>query len=149
MRISKLLRNGVFIGTSLFLNSTAFADNCTGYDTLVTTNADTRDLGNGMTLTTFQAESIVITEDSIYNLATGQCSGTALATPDGKVRSNGHCARHDKDGHTQSIEWSQGPGAERNVEVNRRNREVCQQDRLWLVSERQGGWKDGSDQVGR
>jgi hypothetical protein len=116
MKTNKLLRSGFVVGIGLFLCGTAVAaDNCTGYDILVTTNAETRDLGNGMTLTTFQAESALTSDDSIYNLATGQCSGTALATPDGKVRSSGHCARHDKDGHTQSIEWAQAPGAEKGM----------------------------------
>ena len=115
MRTKKLATIAVAVGTGLFLCGTALADTCTGYDVLVTTSADTRDLGNGMTLTTFQAESILTSEDSIYHLATGQCSGTALATPDGKVQSRGHCARHDKDGHTQSIEWSQGPGADKGM----------------------------------
>jgi hypothetical protein len=115
MRTRELLLSGMIVGGGLFLCCTAFADTCTGYDMLVTTSADTRDLGNGMTLTTFQSESILISEDSVYHLATGQCSGTALATPDGKVRSNGHCARHDKDGHTQSIEWSQAAGADKGM----------------------------------
>ena len=113
MRTTELLRSGFVLGAGLLLWSTAFADNCTGYDMLVTTSTATRDLGNGMTLTNFQAESIVISDDSIYNLATGECSGTALATPDGKVRSSGHCARRDKDGHIQGIEWSQSPGADK------------------------------------
>jgi len=112
MRTAKLLCSGFIIGTGL-LCGTAVADNCTGYDSLVTTSADTRDLGKGMTLTTFQSESTIISGDSIYNLTTGECSGTALTTPDGKVQSNGHCARRDKDGDTESIEWSQAPGAEK------------------------------------
>ena len=116
MKTNKLLRSGFVVGIGMFLCGTAVAaDNCTGYDILVTTNAETRDLGNGMTLTTFQAESALTSEDSIYNLATGQCSGTALATPDGKARSAGHCARRDKDGHLQSIEWSQAPGADKGM----------------------------------
>jgi hypothetical protein len=115
MRFEKLMRNGVLVGAGLLVCSTVFADNCTGYDILVTTSADTRDLGNGMSLTTFQAESILISDGSIYHLATGQCSGTALVKPDGQVQSNGHCARRDKDGHAQSIEWSQSPGAEKGM----------------------------------
>src|SRR5262245_606460 len=115
MLTDKLLCSGFAAGLGIFLCGTALADNCTGYDALVTTSAETRELGNGMTLTTFQSESILITADSIYNLVTGQCSGTALTTPDGKVRSNGHCARHDKDGDTQSIEWSQGAGADKGM----------------------------------
>ena len=51
MRTNKLLRNGFVVATGFFLCGTAVADNCTGYDILVTTSADTRDLGNGMTLT--------------------------------------------------------------------------------------------------
>ena len=53
MRTNKLLRRGFVVGMGMFLCGTAVAaDNCTGYDVLVTTNAETRDLGNGMTLTT-------------------------------------------------------------------------------------------------
>jgi hypothetical protein len=115
MRTGKLLRSGFVVGLGVFLCGTALADNCTGYDALVTTNTETRDLGNGMTLTAFQSESILFSSDSIYNLVTGQCSGTALATPDGKVRSNGYCARHDKDGDTQSVKWSQEPGADKGM----------------------------------
>lgn len=115
MRTAKLLRSGFIVGGSLFLCSAALADNCTGYDALVTTSANTLDLGNGMTLTVFQSESIVISGDSIYNLVTGQCSGTALSTPDGKVRSSGHCARHDKDNDLQSIEWSQAAGSDKGM----------------------------------
>jgi hypothetical protein len=115
MKTKKLVRAAAIAGASLFLCGPALADTCTGYDVLVTTSAETRDLGNGMTLTTFQAESILISDGSIYNLATGQCAGTALATPDGKVSTQGHCARRDKDGHTQSIEFSQSPGAEKGM----------------------------------
>jgi hypothetical protein len=115
MRIAKVLQIALVSAVGLSLYPIAYADNCTGYDALVTTSAETRDLGNGMTLTVFRSESILITDDSIYHLATGECSGTALAAPDGKVRSSGHCARRDKDGHTQSIEWSQAPGAEKGV----------------------------------
>ena len=115
MRTAKLLQSRLVVGASLMVCSVAFADNCTGYDAQVSTNADTRDLGKGMTLTVFRSESIVISDDSIYQLGTGECSGTALATPDGKARSSGHCARRDKDGDTRGIEWSQAPGAEKGM----------------------------------
>ena len=59
MRTTKLIRSGFVVAAGLFLCGTAVADNCTGYNMLVTTSADTRDLGNKMTLTTFQAESIL------------------------------------------------------------------------------------------
>jgi hypothetical protein len=91
------------------------ADNCTGHDVLVSRSGETLDLGGGHSLTVFRSYSVVMSENSIYNMLTGECSGTALATPDGKVRSGGHCARKDKDGHTQSIEWSQPAGAEKGM----------------------------------
>lgn len=91
------------------------ADNCTGYDILVTTYADARDLGGGMIQSTFSSESILISEDSIFHLSTGQCAGTTLTTPDGKFRMSGYCARRDKDGDTQSIDFSMAPGADKGV----------------------------------
>ena len=115
MRMIRILQAGVAVGVCLGAGGPAFADNCTGYDILVTQSAETLDVGNGHTLTVFRASSVLTSEDSIYGLTTGECSGTALATPDGKVRSSGHCARRDKDGHTQSIEWSQAAGAEKGM----------------------------------
>ena len=115
MRTRNFAQKTLLVVGALSICGAALADNCTGYDMLVTTSGETRDLGNGMTLTTFQSESMIVSENSIYNLATGQCSGTALATPDGKARSSGHCARRDKDGNTQSIEWSVAPGADKGV----------------------------------
>jgi len=108
---TKLFSCGLLVGASLV--NYAFADNCTGYDTIVTTSSETRDLGNGMKLTTFQAESALLSQDSVYNLVVGQCSGTSLSTPDGKTRASGHCARRDKDGDTESISWENAPGAEK------------------------------------
>ncbi|MBI1398078.1 MAG: hypothetical protein GC151_19050 [Betaproteobacteria bacterium] len=112
MKAASLIAAGIVIGSGLF-GRAALADNCSGYDVLVTTSAQTRDLGNGMSLTAFTADSVLTSDSAVYNLATGQCAGTTLATPDGKVRSSGHCARRDKDGDTESIEWSVSPGADR------------------------------------
>lgn len=114
MKASKALYAACIVGTSLCASGTAFgADSCTGYDVLVTSNAETLDVGKGTTLTVFRSQSILISEKTIYHLATGECSGTALVTPDGKVRVTGHCARRDKDGDTQTIEFSQAPGADK------------------------------------
>jgi hypothetical protein len=88
-------------------------DNCTGYDVLVTSSAETLEVAKGHSLTVFRSDSVITSEDSIYHLTTGECSGTVLATPDGKVRVSGFCARRDKDGDTQSIEFSQAPGADK------------------------------------
>lgn len=90
-------------------------DSCTGYDVLVTTSAQTLEVSKEHSLTVFRSDSILVSQDSIYHLTTGECSGTALATPDGKVRVSGFCARRDKDGDTQSIEFSQAPGADKGM----------------------------------
>ena len=81
---TKLFSCGLLVGACLV--NYAFADNCTGYDTIVTTSSETRDLGNGMKLTTFQAESALLSQDSVYNLVVGQCSGTSLSTPNRKLK---------------------------------------------------------------
>jgi hypothetical protein len=114
MRTIQLAGIALMAGAGLVATG-ARADNCTGYDALVTTNAETRDVGKGMTLTAFQAESMLTSSDSIYDLATGVCYGTALVTPDGKVQTNGHCARRDKDGDTQSIVFSQAAGSDKGM----------------------------------
>jgi len=92
------------------------ADNCTGYDVLVTQSADTSDLGKGHSVTVVSQSSLLITEDTpIYNLVSGTCQGSLLTTPDGRTRGSGHCARRDKDGDTVSIEWSQPPGSQKSA----------------------------------
>lgn len=116
MRTTKLLKGICVFGSSLMIAGFAHsADNCTGYDNLMATYLETLDLGKGHTLTVFRQASMVTSDDSIYHLTTGECSGAALSTPDGKVRVSGYCARRDKDGDTQSIEFSQAAGADKGV----------------------------------
>ena len=103
----------LLIIASGFTCAGAFADNCSGYNSLVQMSSHTLDLGKGMTLTVFLATSTATSSDSSHNLETGECSGTALSTPDGKVSSVGYCARHDKDGDLVSYGWAHAAGAER------------------------------------
>jgi hypothetical protein len=104
------------LGASLIVCAPAVgADNCSGYDVLFAVTEETLDLGGGHSLTVFRQKSVLVIETALYNLATGECLGTALATPDGRMRVNGHCARRDKDGDTHSIEFSQAAGAEKGV----------------------------------
>ena len=97
MRIAKLFRGAFAIASSLMVcDLTLAADNCTGYDVLVTQSAETTHLGKGHTLTVVSQSSLLISEDaSIYNLVSGVCHGSLLTTPDGKTRGSGHCARRD------------------------------------------------------
>ena len=115
MRASVYWKEALAVATSLFVSSSSLAaDNCTGYDVLVTQSAETSDLGKGHSVTIVSQSSLLITDDApIYNLVSGTCQGSLLTTPDGKTRGSGHCARRDKDGDTVSIEWSPAPGAQR------------------------------------
>ena len=114
MKTTNLLKCLFVIGTTLSTAGFAHgADNCTGHDSLVVIYAETLDLGGGHTLTAFRQASMLTSDSNLYNLATGECSGAALSTPDGMVRVFGYCARRDKDGDSQSIEFSQAPGAEK------------------------------------
>lgn len=102
----------------LTLQPALAADNCTGYDVLVTQSAETLDLGKGQSLTVMRQHSILTTENApLHHLMTGECTASILSSPDGKVRASGHCARRDKDGDTDSIEWAQAPGAARSTWV--------------------------------
>jgi hypothetical protein len=116
MKTAKLLQRACVLSAGVLVyNLVVAADNCTGYDALVTQSSETLDLGQGHSLTVFRAKSMMVSDNSIYHLTTGECSGTTLATPDGKVQHSGYCLRSDKDGDTQSVEWSMGPGAERGM----------------------------------
>ncbi len=107
-----LLGSCLLVGGALIPGFASSADNCTGYDSLVAIYAETLDLGEGHTLTAFRQASIITTDNApIHHLTTGECSGAALTTPDGKVYVYGYCARKDKDGDTTSITFSQAPGA--------------------------------------
>ena len=100
-------------GTSL-----AHADSCSGTDVLVWQTAETTELGPNHSITVLKAYSIIVSDDSIYDGLAGECHGSALATPDGKVQSMGYCARRDSDGDTASIAWHMGPGASRGMWKN-------------------------------
>lgn len=93
----------------------ARADNCVGNDVLVNLYANTLEVSKGHSMTTSVDYSVLTTDDvkNIYHNATGQCSGTFLATPDGKVAGSGFCIRKDKDGDTQSISFDLKPGADK------------------------------------
>src|SRR5215469_7207587 len=93
--------------------SPSWADNCTGYDALVTQSAETTDLGHGLKQTSFRSTAMLFSDDSMYNLVGGECAGTVLQTEDGKTQQMGYCARHDKDGDTQSVSFQQAPGADK------------------------------------
>jgi hypothetical protein len=112
-RLRRIIGCATIIPLGVMYMSSARASPCTGYDVGVVQSADMTDLGHGMKQTTVKGYSILFSNDSIYNMATGECSTTLLQTPDGKVQMQGFCARHDKDGDTQSIAIRLPPGADK------------------------------------
>lgn len=106
MKIKLFTVAGVCVFTSLSLSAAHAADNCTGYDVTVDTHTETTEFGKDHSLTIVHNASILTSEDMpTYHLSTGDCTGSVLATPDGKAQATGHCIRRDKDGDTWSIEW--------------------------------------------
>jgi hypothetical protein len=89
------------------------ADTCTGYDTLVVQSIEVTDLGKGLKQTTSRSQSVVLSNDSIYQALAGECSNVMLQTEDGKTQLMGYCARRDKDGDTQSIAFHLAAGADK------------------------------------
>ena len=112
-RLSRLIRLAAAVSLGLLCMSPSWADTCTGYDVLTVGPSETTDLGQGMKLTSWKAQSVLLSNDSIYNVLVGDCLGTILQNPDGKTQVAGNCARRDKDGNTESDAWSQAPGADK------------------------------------
>jgi hypothetical protein len=98
---------------SMICMSSSWADNCTGYSTSVTQSAETTDLGKGVKQTAWKSATVVMSNDSIYNLVTGECVGITLQTEEGKMQTMGYCSRRDKDGDTYSIAVHRPLGADK------------------------------------
>jgi hypothetical protein len=97
--------------TGLCLCGPALADNCSGHYSQVVTQAQSFDLGNGHKLDMFMTKTTADSTNSPFT-GTGQCTGYALTTADGKTRAAGICGRKNKDG-SWSDAWAIEPGADR------------------------------------
>ena len=103
---------GVLTVVGLLLSVGAFADNCSGTWHNVGQMADTQDLGDGVSLTSFSAlASNTYTERN--EIRTGACAGYVLTLPDGKTRLVYACARKNKKGEIAIDEGSLEPDAKR------------------------------------
>ena len=91
----------------------SWADTCTGYDVVTAAPSVTTDMGHGLKVTGLKSQSVLLSNDSIYNLVSGECAGAMLQTPDGKIQLEGYCVRHDKAGDIFSTAWSQAPSADK------------------------------------
>src|SRR5215831_17319763 len=113
LRLRRLIGYTALLSLGTMGASASWADNCTGYDALVTQSAETTDLGHGLKQTSFRSTAMLFSNDSMYNLVGGECAGTVLQTEDGKTQQMGYCSRHDKDGDTLSNSFRQAPGADK------------------------------------
>ena len=113
IRLSRVIGYAAVLPLGIMCMSSSWADTCTGYDVLVAQSAEPTDLGKGLKQTSFRQESVVLSNDSVYKMVAGECSGNILQTEDGKTQIMGYCARRDKDGDTQSIAFHQAPGADK------------------------------------
>jgi hypothetical protein len=92
----------------------SIAGKCAGTNINTTLSWEPTEISKGTTLTTWRATSVIVSDDpgAPYHLAAGECVGTFLATPDGKLYGSGSCARADKDGDVLNEEWVKPAGTE-------------------------------------
>ena len=85
----------------------SFAGKCAGTNINNTVSWDETEIAQGSKLATWRGTSVIVSADpsAPYHLASGECIGTFLTSPDGKTRANGSCARKDKDGDVLYEEW--------------------------------------------
>src|SRR5689334_11302127 len=85
-RLCRIAGWAAAISLGLIGVSPSWADNCTGYSVDFTESAETTDLGQGTKQTTVRQQSIALSNDSVYNLVAGECSGVFQQTQDGKTQ---------------------------------------------------------------
>jgi len=100
----------------------SFAEKCAGTNINNLVSWEPTEIAKGTTLATMRITSVTVSDDpsAPYHLASGECIGTFLTTPDGKTRGSGSCARKDKDGDVLNEEWvstdgTGGKGSLKNV----------------------------------
>jgi hypothetical protein len=85
----------------------SFADKCAGTNINNLVSWEPTEIAKGTTLATMRITSVIVSDDprAPYHLASGECVGTFLTSPDGKTQASGSCARKDKDGDVLNEEW--------------------------------------------
>lgn len=91
----------------------SLADKCAGTNINNLISWEPTEIAKGTTLATMRITSVIVSDDpsAPYHLASGECIGTFLTTPDGKTRAGGSCARKDKGGDVLNEEWVSTDGA--------------------------------------
>ena len=86
---------------------------CAGTNINHTVTWSPTEIGKGGKLSILRFTSVIVSDDAgaPFHLASGECVGSFLFGPDGKIMSeSGYCARQDKDGDVLNEEWFGGGG---------------------------------------
>jgi len=81
---------------------------CAGTNINHTVTWSPGEIGKGGKLSLLRFTSVVVSDNpgAPYHLVSGECVGSLLYGPDGKIMSeSGYCARQDKDGDVLNEEW--------------------------------------------
>lgn len=88
-------------------SGTGFAGKCSGTNVNNLVSWDSTEIAKGTTLAVMRITSVTVSDDpgAPDHLVSGECVGSFLTTPDGKMQGSGSCARRDKDGDVLNEEW--------------------------------------------
>lgn len=90
----------------------ALGAKCAGTNINNTVTWGPTEIIKGTTLSILRITSVIVSDDSSapFHLASGECVGSFLKSPDGKTSVSGFCARKDKDGDVLNEEWVSSGG---------------------------------------
>ena len=91
----------------------SFAGKCAGTNINNLVSWESSEISKGTTLATLRITSVTVNDDrsAPNHLASGECIGSLLTTPDGKTEGRFFCARKDKDGDVLNEEAVSGDGS--------------------------------------
>lgn len=103
----------IALAVSCGVPSVSFAGKCAGSNINNLVSWESTEISKGTTLATMRVTSVTVSDDpsAANHLVSGECVGSFLTTPDGKMQGSGSCARRDKDGDVLNEEWVSMDGA--------------------------------------
>ena len=90
----------------------SFGAKCGGTNINNTVTWGPTEIGKGTKLSILRIANVIVSDDpgASFHLASGECVGSFLISPDGKTSVSGFCARKDKDGDVLNEEWASSGG---------------------------------------
>jgi hypothetical protein len=108
MNKAKTLGSSLLVAASCAVPAASLASPCAGTNINYTVTWSPSEIGKGGKLSILRFTSVIVSDSpgTPYHLASGECVGSFLFGPDGKILSEaGYCARQDKDGDVLNEEW--------------------------------------------